>query len=88
MTAVSVYRCTHRRNLGGQVDALCDLHLTGLERALEIDVANLLAQVGLGGDEPDEAVLDRQLDVCALLDRLLDHPLRLDDELFATIDEG
>lgn len=77
---------TNRRDLSGKIDALCNLHVAGLERALEINVTNLLAQVGLGGDEPDQAVLNRQQDVCTLLDLLLDLSLRLNDQLLATID--
>lgn len=76
---------TYRRDLSGQLDRLGELELTGLEGALEVDVANLLAQVGLCGDEADEAVLDDEQDVGALLDGLLDDALGLDDELLATI---
>lgn len=76
---------TYRGDLGRKVDRLGNLHLASLKRALKVNVANLIAQIRLGADQPDEAVLDRQQDICALLDLLLDSPLCVDNQLLATI---
>lgn len=78
---------TNGRNLGGQLDSLGDLHLASLKRALEVNVTDLVAEVGLGRDKADQAVLDGQQDVCTLINRLLDHTLGLDDQLLATIEQ-
>lgn len=58
-----------------------------LKRALEVHVADLFAQVCLGADEADEAVLDSQKNVSALLDGLLHGPAGLDKEFLATINK-
>ena len=78
---------TNRRDLRRQIDFLRNLHLTGLKRAFEINVANLLAQIGRGTDESNQTVLDRELDVCPLCNLLLNVSLRLDNQLLTTVDE-
>lgn len=78
-------RSAYRRDLGRQVNILRNLHLASLQRALEVDVANLLAQIRLSANKSDKAVLDSQQDVGALLDPLLDLALCVDDQLLATI---
>ncbi|POR39467.1 Uncharacterized protein TPAR_00335 [Tolypocladium paradoxum] len=46
-------------NGGGQaVDLLGDLHVASFDGAFEVDVADLLAEVRLGRNKSDEAVLD------------------------------
>lgn len=42
----------------GEVNGLGNLEVAGLDRALEVDVSDLLAEIGLGADEADESVLD------------------------------
>lgn len=78
---------TNRGDLRRQVDFLRNLHLAGLKRAFEINVTNLLAQIGRGTNESNQTVLDRELDVCALCNLLLNVSLRLDDQLLTTVDE-
>ena len=51
-------------------DALCEIHGALFERAAEVDVADLVAQVGLLLDERDDAVFDLQKDLGAGLDVL------------------
>lgn len=74
---------TYRRDLGGEADGLGDGEVTLLDRALEVDVGNLLAEVGGRADEADEAVFDLEADVRALLDVLGCLSRGLDDELLA-----
>lgn len=57
-------------NLLGQVDTLGEGQGARLDGTLHINVLNLLAEVCLGADKADQAVLDLQRDICALLDRL------------------
>jgi hypothetical protein len=76
---------TYRRNLSRKVNALGDLDHTSLNRALEINIADLLAEVGLGADKTDQTVLDSQKNIGALLNLLLDRSLGLDQEFLATI---
>jgi hypothetical protein len=70
----------YRRNLVGQVDRLEDGDLALLDGALEVNILDLLAQVGPRGDQADEAIFDLDIDVCALENRLLDRAGRLDEE--------
>lgn len=49
---------TYRWDLLGDVDGLGNGQLALLDRTLEIDVFDLLAQAGLGADEADQAILD------------------------------
>jgi hypothetical protein len=51
-----------------------------LDRALEIDVLDLLAQVCLGRENLDRAVLDLQKNICALFDFLLECARGFDEE--------
>ena len=74
---------THRRHLLGNLDGLRDGEDALLDRALEVDVADLLAEIGLGVDEADQAVLNNEVDVGALLDRLEDGARRADNEIGA-----
>lgn len=76
--------CTHRGNLVGELDGLGNGQYSLLDGALEVDVPNLLAQVRLRADKANQAVLDLQQDIGALLDILLDGTGGLDDELLAT----
>jgi len=57
-----------RWDLLGQINRLGDGDLALLDRAIEVDVLHLLAEVGLRVDEADVAVLDLQQHVCAIYD--------------------
>jgi len=57
--------------------------LTLLDRALQIHVLDLLAQIGSRADELDEAVLDGEKNVGTLLDILGGVSDRFYDELLA-----
>ena len=59
---------TYRWDLLGQINRLGDGDLALLDRAIEVDVLHLLAEVGLRVDEADVAVLDLQQHVCAIYD--------------------
>ena len=74
---------THRRHLLGDLDGLRDGEDAFLDGALEVDVADLLAEVRLGVDEADQAVLNNKVDIGALLDRLEDGARRADNEIGA-----
>lgn len=76
---------TYRWDLGGQVHALHNIAVARLERAFEIHVGNLLAEIGLGRQELNEAVLDADLDFSSLFDLLLDRAARRDEELLAAV---
>ena len=76
---------TYRGNLGGEGDGLHDGEVPLLYRALEVDVGDLLAEVGRRADEADEAVLDLQEDVGALLDVLGRVARGPDDEVLAPV---
>lgn len=49
---------TYGWDLLRDVDGLGDGQLALLDRTLEIDVLDLLAQAGLGADEANQAILD------------------------------
>lgn len=53
-----------------QVDTLGEGQSTSLDGALLVDVFNLLAEVCLGADKTNQAVLDLQRNVCTLLNGL------------------
>ena len=76
---------THRRHLLGNLDGLRDGEDAFLDGALEVDVADLLAEVRLGVDEADQAVLNNKVDIGALLDRLEDGARRADNEIGAPV---
>ncbi len=76
--------CAHRWDLARQLDGLGDGQQALLDGALEVDVLDLLAQVRLRADKPDQAVLDLQVDVGALLDSFVDLADGLDNELMTT----
>jgi hypothetical protein len=76
---------TYRRDLAGEFDGLAQHQVAGLDGALEVDVLDLLAQVGGGAEQLDEAVLDLELDVGALLDGLLHLSNSADEEFRATV---
>lgn len=77
---VGVDRVLAGRDLLGQVDRLDDGDVALLDRALEVDVLDLLAQVRRRADQPDVPVLDLEVDVGAVDDGLLDLALGFDRE--------
>lgn len=74
-----------RRDLVRKVHGLGDLEVASFDGAFKIDVSNLLAEIGLGADESDEAVFDRQKNIGALINLLLDASLGLDNELLSSL---
>ena len=76
---------TYRWDLLRQVDLLGNRDSALLDGAFEIDVLHLLAQVGLGVDQLDVAVLDGQRDPCAVLDVLLDDARGVDCQGLAAV---
>lgn len=55
-------------DLLGELDVLGQGGLALLERALEVDVLDLAAEVGVLPDDGDQAVLDLQVDLGAIFD--------------------
>lgn len=72
------------RNLLGQFDGLGDGQRARVDRAFHVDVLHLLAQICLGADKTDQAVLDLQRDVSALFDGLAQGAGCLNDKVLAT----
>lgn len=76
---------TYGRNFLWKVDRLGNITLSRLERTLQVDVANLLAKIGGGGQQPDETVFNTQFDVGSGFDLLLKVTLGLDEKLLAAV---
>lgn len=76
---------TYRWDLSRKINALHNIAVARLEGAFEIHVGNLLAEIGLGRQQLNEAVLNADLDFSSLLDLLLDRAARCDEELLATV---
>jgi hypothetical protein len=64
-------RCTYRRNLPRDIDVLGDFPLTLLDRAVEIGLAHCVATIGVLVDEGNQTVLDLQVHLETLFERLL-----------------
>jgi len=73
-----------RRDLGRKVYSLGDLDFTSLDGTLQVDIANLLAQIGLGANKANKSILDSQKNISVLLNLLLDYSLSLDQEFLAS----
>lgn len=71
-------------DLLGQLNGLGDSKRAILDGTLHVDILDLLAQIGLGADKTDQAVLDLQRDVCALFDGLAQGAGCLDNEVLST----
>lgn len=67
-------------DLLGQIDTFGEGQSTSLDGALLINILDLLAKVCLGADKTNQAILDLQHNVCALLDGLGDGARGVDDE--------
>lgn len=76
---------TYGRNLLGKFNILGQAHWALLERALQVDILDVLAKVRLLIDDTDQAVLDLQVDLCALLDVFVEDTRCLDRESGATV---
>lgn len=75
---------SYRWDLLGQVDGLDDGESALLDGALQVHVLDLIAEVGLRADQADIAILDFEVDVCAVFDRLMYDALGFDEESRAT----
>lgn len=73
-----------RRNLVGELDCSLQVNNSLLDRALQVDVSSLLAQVKSLLQQADVAVAHIHIDVSALLDDLLHNTLSKDNELGAS----
>lgn len=74
-----------RRDLRRQIDILLEHGLALLERAVEIDVLDLVAEIGFLVDERDESVFDLEVHFCAVFDPLFEGAGCGDDEGFAAM---
>jgi len=72
------------RDLSRKVYGLGDLDFTSLDWTLQVDIANLLAKIGLGANKTNKAILDSQENIGVLLNLLFDHSLCLDQEFLAS----
>jgi hypothetical protein len=71
--------------LTGEINILGDSHISLLNRALQIDVANLLAEIRRGGYKSDQTIFHLQLNVCSLSNILQQCTACLDRESIPTI---
>ena len=76
---------SYGRDFLRQRNALRDHRLAGLDRAVDTDATDLLAEVDRHLDQLDEAVLYDQLHVSALLDILLHDTGSFDGEVVPTV---
>lgn len=79
---IGVNRVFTRRDLLGQIDLRLQNHVTLLQRAVEVDIFNLLAEVGGLSDKGDQAILDLQEHGSTLLDSFMQGTRSLDDKSF------
>lgn len=80
----SCFIATYRRDLLGQIDLCLQSHVTLLQRAVEVDVFNLLAEIGGLSDKGDQAILDLQEHGSTLLDLFVQGTRSLDDKGLTT----
>jgi hypothetical protein len=73
------------RDLLGELDVLGQGELALLERALEVDVLDLSAEVGVLPDDGDQAVLDLQVHLGAIFNVLREVTASDDAEGLATV---
>ena len=74
---------TYGRDLLRQVHSLFDVSASRLQRAFQINIADLLTQVSRGCQQLNEAVFNGQFDVGILLNSFFEVALGLDEELLA-----
>lgn len=79
---------TYRRNLIRQIDTLGYRKRTLFDGTFLIDILDLVAEILLRADEPDEAILDCQVHLCSFLDLFLYYTGRDDIQRFATAQGG
>jgi hypothetical protein len=60
----------YRRDLLGEIHILCQAHVALVERALQVNLANGFAQIGLLVDQGDQTVFDLKVHFGALFDFL------------------
>jgi len=77
-------KCTDRWDLARKLDGLGDGNDAFLYGAVEVDIVDLFAEVYLGGDKANQAILDLQIDVRAVADPFVDSADCLYDEVSAT----
>lgn len=73
-------------NLCRKRDILLDRHLALLERALQVDIGDGVAEIGGLSDDGDQAILDLQVYLGALLDVLVEVAGGGDGEVVTTIE--
>jgi hypothetical protein len=85
---LSTLKCTtYRWDLLWQVNVLGESHVALLERALEVDFRNRVAEVVFLVDEGDEAVFDLDVYFCALFNLLLEIAGSLDGKSASTMSQ-
>lgn len=75
---------TYRRNLLGKINVLGQVDGTLLQRALKVDILQVLAEVGLLVDDADQTVLDLKVNLGTLFNVLRQDTGCLDREGDAT----
>jgi hypothetical protein len=76
---------TYRWDLPGQRNILGKSHLALIKRALKIRLSNGVATIGFLVDQSDQAILDLQMHLKALLDLVLESACGLDAEGLTTV---
>jgi len=79
---------TYWRDFLRQVKLLRESHFALLERALQVDILDLVAEVRLLIDQADQAIPDLQENLGALVDGLAEGTRSVDGEGFTTAPEG
>lgn len=80
------HRETYGRNLIGKLDVLGQGHGTLLQRALKINILDIVAKVGFLVDDADQTVLDLKVNLGAFLDVFAESTASLDGEGRAAVD--
>lgn len=76
---------TYRWDLLGQLDLLLQDHVTLLQRAVEVNILDLLAEIGGLSDERDQTILDFQENGSTLLDSFAQGTRSLNGKSLTTI---
>lgn len=80
-----ILQCTHRRDLLRQVSVLRQCHLPLLQRAREINILDLFAEIDLLLQQSDQTPTDLQEHRSAFFDGIKQSAARINRELLATM---
>lgn len=78
-------RKPYRRDFGRKVNVFRDADVALLDGAFHVDILDLLAEIGLGRDKANQAVLDLEIAVCSVSNDLVRRARGLYRERFAAV---